>query len=90
MTPIFFQGIRQLSLQEFGPLTKTVLNAWGIQRCEDFGDIVFNMVEKGVLGKAEEDRREDFASGYDFDVAFRKPYRPRARAGVSSTTSSRN
>jgi uncharacterized repeat protein (TIGR04138 family) len=69
-------GIRKYALQEFGPITKTVLNSWGIHRCEDFGEIVFIMVEKGVLGKTDEDRKEDFSGGYDFEAAFSKPFRP--------------
>lgn len=72
-------GIRKFALREFGPMTKTVLNRWGIHRCEDFGEIVFIMVEKGVLGKTDEDRKEDFSGGYDFDTAFCKPFRPAHR-----------
>jgi len=45
------EGIRDLSLQQFGPLAKTVLEHWGVTRCEDFGDIVFNMVDAGLLGR---------------------------------------
>lgn len=69
-------GIREFALAEFGPMTKTVLNGWGIQRTEDVGEIVFNMVETGLLGKTEKDSRADFAGGYDFDDVFRKPFRP--------------
>ena len=69
-------GIRRFALEQFGPMTKTVFDHWGIRRCEDFGEIVFNMVEKGVLGKTEQDSRADFKGGYDFDEAFVKPYRP--------------
>lgn len=74
------EGLRQFALQEYGPLAHTVLARWGVNRCEDFGELVFNLVESGVLGKTEQDRREDFAGGYDFETAFRKPYRPRAQA----------
>lgn len=72
------EGIRQFALQEYGPLAQTVLSHWGISRCEDFGELVFNLVECGVLGKTESDSKDDFAGGYEFDAAFRKPYRPRA------------
>ena len=72
------EGARQYALQEYGPVAKTVLNRWGIHNCEDFGEIVFNMVEKGLLGKTEEDRREDFTGGYDFDEAFSSPFKPKA------------
>ncbi|MBM3840314.1 MAG: hypothetical protein FJ398_20595 [Verrucomicrobia bacterium] len=69
-------GLRDYGLSQFGPMTATVLNEWGIRRCEDFGEIVFNMVEHGLLSKTEKDSREDFKGGYDFDDAFRKPFRP--------------
>ena len=74
-------GIRQYALQEYGAMAKTVLNRWGIHKGEDFGNLVFNLVEKGILGKTEQDRREDFLGGYDFDEAFRQPYRPGRKAG---------
>jgi len=81
-------GIRKFALQEFGPMTKTVLNRWGIKRCEDFGEIVFLMVESGVLGKTDEDRKEDFSGGYDFDTAFSKPFQPAQRSTPTRTTTS--
>jgi uncharacterized repeat protein (TIGR04138 family) len=70
------EGIRSYALQQFGPLTRTVLEHWGVKRCEDFGEIVFNMVEKGVLSKTDNDTRDDFKGGYDFEEAFEKPFRP--------------
>ena len=69
-------GIREFALKEFGPMSKTVLAEWGIQRTEDFGEIVFNMVETGLLGKTDEDSQADFAEGYDFEEAFRRPFQP--------------
>ena len=69
-------GIREFSLAQFGPMTITVLEVWGIHNCKDFGDIVFNMVETGWLAKTEKDTREDFQAGYDFDDAFRQPFLP--------------
>lgn len=70
------EGFRALALQEFGPLALKVLNTWGLQRTEDIGEIVFNLVEAGELGKTNEDKREDFANGYDFQEAFANPYLP--------------
>lgn len=82
-------GLRIYALDQFGPLTKTVLNAWGVTRCADFGDIVFNLIEYNVFSKTESDRREDFADLYDFDDAFVKPFQPtrrsRATGGSSAT-----
>jgi uncharacterized repeat protein (TIGR04138 family) len=73
-------GIRQFALQQFGPMTVTVLADWGIRSCKDFGEIVFNMVETGLLAKTDRDSRDDFQNGYDFTDAFRKPFWPQSRS----------
>ena len=70
------EGIRQFGLEQFGPMTLSVLNEWGIFRCEDFGELVFNLVENELLSKTEQDSRADFQGGYDFFDAFRKPFLP--------------
>ena len=72
-------GLRQFALQEFGPMAKTVLEEWGITQCADFGNIVFNMVEIGLLAKTDKDSHDDFQTGYDFIDAFCKPFWPAAR-----------
>ncbi len=64
------EGIRRLALERFGPMAKTVFEQWGIVRTEDFGDIVFQLVDAGLLGKTEQDKLSDFSRGYDFDEAF--------------------
>lgn len=76
------EGFRDLALQSFGPLTLHVLNDWGVWRTEDIGELVFNLVEAGELGKTDEDKREDFANGYDFDEAFEKPFLPDGAANI--------
>ncbi len=40
-------GIRDYALAQFGPMALMLLNEWGVHTCEDFGEIVFNMVESG-------------------------------------------
>jgi uncharacterized repeat protein (TIGR04138 family) len=69
-------GIRDYGLQQYGPMTLIVLHEWGIRSCEDFGEIVFNMVENALLAKTDKDSREDFKGGYKFEDAFRKPFLP--------------
>jgi uncharacterized repeat protein (TIGR04138 family) len=72
-------GIRAYALQQYGPMALTLLHEWGLHRCEDFGELVFNLVDAGVLSKTETDSRADFANGYDFEEAFRKPFLPTRR-----------
>lgn len=84
-------GLRIYALDQYGPLAKTVLNAWGVERCSEFGDIVFNMIEYNVFSKTENDRREDFTDLYSFEEAFVKPFlpaKPRANGPFSSTAES--
>ena len=44
------EGFRDLALEEYGPLAKTVLEDWGITKCSEVGEIVFQLVGMGVLG----------------------------------------
>jgi uncharacterized repeat protein (TIGR04138 family) len=69
-------GIRQYALQEYGPMAMMVLNSWGVKSCEDFGEIVFKMVEHRLLSVTEQDTREEFRKGFDFFEAFRAPFIP--------------
>ncbi len=73
------EGLRDYALEQFGPLAKTVLNAWGVSETIHFGDIVYNLIDYNIFSKTESDRREDFADIYDFETAFERPFRPRAR-----------
>ena len=69
-------GIRDYALATFGPMTPIVLSEWGIHSCEDFGEIVFNLIQHKQATQSQSDSRDDFKGGYDFDEAFRKPFRP--------------
>ena len=63
-------GIREFGLQQYGPLTKTVFERWGIKTTDDFGKIVFKMVENGLIRKTETDSQDDFKDVYDFKEAL--------------------
>ncbi len=67
-------GIRHYALDQFGPFARTVLNYWGIYETEDFGKIVFALVDAGILRKQPEDKIEDFKNIYHFREAFDQGY----------------
>jgi uncharacterized repeat protein (TIGR04138 family) len=82
--PELLEGLRIYALDQYGPLTKTVLESWGVSRCSDFGEIVFNLIEYNVFSKTDNDRREDFSDIYTFEEAFVKPFLPsKSRRGSS-------
>ena len=64
------EGLRDYALEQYGPMARTVLNYWGIRCTDDFGSIVFHLVESELLRKTEEDSPVDFENVYDFSQAF--------------------
>jgi uncharacterized repeat protein (TIGR04138 family) len=97
--PELLEGIREYALSKFGPLGATVLATWGVARTDDWGEIVFKLIEHDLMGKQESDRREDFNAVYDvarsFDVDldidydvdkdnWKVSYRPRRDRAVRS------
>jgi uncharacterized repeat protein (TIGR04138 family) len=58
-------GLRELAVQEFGTLARDVWYHWGVRTTRDWGEVVFNMIEAGLLHKNAQDRIEDFDNVYD-------------------------
>ncbi len=69
------EGARDLALREFGFMARTVFRQWGIQRTDDFGEMVFNLIEAGLMSKTDEDRKEDFCGVFDLDRALVQDFR---------------
>ena len=65
-------GLRTLLLREYGRMAIDVLNAWHVTQTIDFGEIVYGLVNAGVLSVSPEDSREDFIDVFDFSEAFVK------------------
>jgi uncharacterized repeat protein (TIGR04138 family) len=63
-------GIRRLALVEFGMMARVVFRLWGIERTDDFGNIVFNLIEAGLMSKSDDDCLKDFHGVFDFDEAL--------------------
>lgn len=63
-------GLRDFAIGQYGLLARTVLEQWGIQKTDDFGEIVFAMVEAGLMRASEDDSTDDFRGVYHFDEAF--------------------
>jgi uncharacterized repeat protein (TIGR04138 family) len=63
-------GLRDYAINQYGALSGRVLAYWGINQTRDFGNIVFNLIEKKLLAKTDEDSLRDFEEVYDFKAAF--------------------
>lgn len=77
--PHLIQGIGEYAHDQFGPLASCVFKNWSILNGEDFGNIVFNLVEHGAFSKSDQDAREAFKEMLDFKEILESPYMPAAR-----------
>lgn len=68
-------GWRTYVLEQYGPMARTVLQAWGVRATADIGDIVFALVDARVLGKIPTDLKEDFNAYFTFDEALDRSVR---------------
>jgi uncharacterized repeat protein (TIGR04138 family) len=69
------EGARALAVKEFGLMAPVVFRSWGIRRTDDFGEIVFNLVEENLMSKNEQDCRADFHNLFDLDRALVEGFR---------------
>ncbi len=68
------EAVRDLALERFGPLARTVLRHWGVHSTSDMGNVVFLLVESGILIKQPTDTPEDFEDLFSFEEAFETGY----------------
>ncbi len=70
-------GVRDLALREFGFMARTVFHMWGIERTDDFGEIIFNLIEANLMSRTPNDSRRDFQNVYDLDQVLVREYQIR-------------
>ena len=63
-------GLREFAIERYGLLAPVVLQSWHVHRTDDFGRIVFAMIDAGLLTKTPQDSFEDFRGVFDFGEAF--------------------
>lgn len=56
----FARGLIEFAKKQFGPIAEDVLLRWGIHATDDFGYIVYNLIDIGLMSRRESDRVEDF------------------------------
>ena len=65
---------RDFAVEQYGLLAPGVLAHWGITRTDDFGRIVYTLVEVGLLVTQPGDHESDFNAVYEFSDAFGRSY----------------
>ena len=85
--PELLIGFRDLALDQFGPMAATLMTEWGVRKCGDVGEMVFNLIDEQVFGRQESDCKEDFVGSFDLEDALRQPFLPKIRVAPSATRS---
>ncbi len=67
-------GIRDLAHREYGLMARAVFRHWGIDKTDDFGEIVYNLIDAGLMSRTDQDSKADFHNVYDFDEALVRRY----------------
>jgi uncharacterized repeat protein (TIGR04138 family) len=67
-------GVRDFARSEFGLMARIVFHRWGIDRTDDFGEIIFNLVDANLMSKTADDSPRDFHAVYDLDEALLRDY----------------
>ena len=68
------EGACDLGRREFGLMAPVVFQVWGIHRTDDFGEMVFHLIDAGVLFKTDSDRRDDFHDVFELETVLTDGY----------------
>ncbi len=69
------EGICDCARHEFGLMAGVVFRMWGIRRTDDFGAIVFNLIDAELMSRTPEDSLADFHALFDLDEALLNGFR---------------
>ena len=73
--PELLEGVRILGLRLYGLMAPVVFRHWGLSSTDDFGRIVFEMIERGDMRKSDSDQLSDFHGVYSLDESFAHDYK---------------
>ena len=64
------EGVREAALSQWGLLARAVLESWNIHETGAIGDLVFNLIRRGLLEAGEDDTPQQFQGVFSFDDGF--------------------
>jgi uncharacterized repeat protein (TIGR04138 family) len=69
------EGMCDFARQEFGLMACVVFRMWGIRCTDDFGEIVFNLIDAELMSRTPDDSRADFHDLFDLDGTLMQDFR---------------
>jgi uncharacterized repeat protein (TIGR04138 family) len=70
-------GLRDFAVRRYGSLAGAVMRRWGVRSTDDWGVIVYAMIDRGEMRAGERDSIDDFTNVFDFEEAFATEQTPR-------------
>lgn len=68
----WLEGICDLARREFGLMAGVVFRMWGVRSTDDFGAIVFNLIDADLICRMADETRADFHDLFDLDEALQQ------------------
>lgn len=64
------RGACAMAIRDYGMMAPVVFRRWGIHTTDDFGTLVFKLIEAGRLSRSDNDDPEDFRDVFDLQRAL--------------------
>lgn len=61
------RGACAMAVRDFGLMAPVVFRRWGVRTTDDFGTLVFKLIEAGRLSRSDEDDPDDFRGVFDLE-----------------------
>ncbi|CAN5253860.1 hypothetical protein BH11PLA2_BH11PLA2_30500 [soil metagenome] len=68
------RGGCELAVRDFGLMAPLVFRRWGMFTTDDFGEIVFRLIESDKLSRSDSDDPQDFHEVFDLHQALSEGY----------------
>ena len=68
------RGACAFAVQEYGLMAQVVFKLWGIRTTDDFGEMVFRLIEAQLLSKSDRDEPDDFRDLFDIEKALAEEF----------------
>lgn len=69
------EGLKACAIDQFGALARSVWESWGVRTTEDWGNIIYNLIQAEAMKQSDDDKLEHFKDVYAFDEAFAGSWR---------------
>lgn len=64
------RGGCELAIHQFGRMAPIVFKQWGVQSTDDFGEIVYRLIDAGKIARSDDDDPADFRGEFDLMQAL--------------------